>query len=305
MDRIRKIKGGMGMFVTEDETLLVNSNYRNTVYVYDLTSSSSKPVFWTRTVSNVAEKAVSLDKKLLAAKNTSGMMALISMETGEELFRNPMGKHEGYEITFTDDGRYILDMDWSGRTMLLNCQTNQCEVLDGPIMREHNGYPYVTYMRYDRYSKQIYRIIEGEPGCNYRGVAQTSQLCDNKVSYNTVSGFKKKVPGLLDCISLCRLHNYYRDGGSIVVTDKAFNELDRYPLPSHFDGCNTRSVKMWISPCEKYGLFTFQGMSILFDLARRKTIYEFDYDYVEEFTMIKEDTTFIISTWTGSYIGNI
>ena len=26
MDKIRKIKGGMSMFVTEDETLLVNSN---------------------------------------------------------------------------------------------------------------------------------------------------------------------------------------------------------------------------------------------------------------------------------------
>ena len=143
------------MFVTEDETLLVNSNFRNTVYVYDLESRSTKPVFWTRTVSNVAEKAISPNKKMLAAKNTSGMMALISLETGEELFRNPMGKSEGYSIAFTDDGKHVLDMDWSGRTMLLNCQTNQCDTLDGPVVRGMNGYPHVTFMSYDRYSKQL------------------------------------------------------------------------------------------------------------------------------------------------------
>ena len=304
MDKIRKIKGGMSMFVTEDETLLVNSNCRNTVYVYDLESRSTKPVFWTRTVSNVAEKAISPNKKLLAAKNTSGMMALVSLETGEELFRNPMGKSEGYSIAFTDDGKHVLDMDWSGRTMLLNCQTNQCDTLDGPVVRGMNGYPHVTFMSYDRYSKQLYRIVE-DLGYNQRGIAQTSRLCDDKVSYSTVSVFKKRAPGLLDCISLCKLRNYYKDGGSIVVTDKDFNELERSPLPARFDGCNTNLVKMWISPGEKYGFFACQGMSILFDLAKRRTVREFDYDFIDEFTMVNDDTTFIISTWDGSYIGNI
>ncbi len=115
----------------------------------------------------------------------------------------------------------------------------------------------------------------------------------------------KRAPGLLDCISLCKLRNYYKDGGSIVVTDKDFNELERSPLPARFDGCNTNLVKMWISPGEKYGFFACQGMSILFDLAKRRTVREFDYDFIDEFTMVNDDTTFIISTWDGSYIGNI
>ena len=64
-------------------------------------------------------------------------------------------------------------------------------------------------------------------------------------------------------------------------------------------------MKMWISPGEKYGFFACQGMSILFDLAKRRTVREFDYDFIDEFTMVNDDTTFIISTWDGSYIGNI
>lgn len=36
MGKIKKFKGGFDLFVTEDEKLLVTSNSRNQVYVYDL-----------------------------------------------------------------------------------------------------------------------------------------------------------------------------------------------------------------------------------------------------------------------------
>lgn len=36
MGKIKKLKGGFDLFVTEDEKLLVTSNNRNLVYVYDL-----------------------------------------------------------------------------------------------------------------------------------------------------------------------------------------------------------------------------------------------------------------------------
>ena len=52
--------------------------------------------------------------------------------------------------------------------MLLNCQTNQCDTLDGPVVRGMNGYPHVTFMSYDRYSKQLYRITEAQSSLNQR-----------------------------------------------------------------------------------------------------------------------------------------
>ena len=39
MGKIKKFKGGFDLFVTEDEKLLVTSNSRNQVYVYDLEAS--------------------------------------------------------------------------------------------------------------------------------------------------------------------------------------------------------------------------------------------------------------------------
>ena len=115
MGKFKKINGGMSLYVTEDEKLLVNSNTRNGVYVYDL--DTMKAVLKTRTLSNIAQKAISPDKKYLAAKNTSGQMALISMDSGEEILRNDMAKCEGYQMTFASDGKTILDFDWDGRTM--------------------------------------------------------------------------------------------------------------------------------------------------------------------------------------------
>ena len=129
MGKLKKLKGGMDLYVTEDEKLLVNSNSRNGVYVYD--TDTMKQVFQTKTVSYVAQKAISPDKKLLAAKNTSGQMALISMKTGEEICRCDMAKSEGYKFTFTPDSKAVLDFDWDGRTMLLNAK-GAFKILDGP-----------------------------------------------------------------------------------------------------------------------------------------------------------------------------
>lgn len=93
MGKIKKLKGGFDLFVTEDEKLLVTSNSRNQVYVYDL--ETGKLNLQAKTVSNVSKKAISLNKELLAAKNTKGQIALISMTTGEEIGRDSMEFREG------------------------------------------------------------------------------------------------------------------------------------------------------------------------------------------------------------------
>lgn len=308
-EKIKKLKGGNDLFVSEDEKFLVNYNSRNSVYVYDLAATDTKPLFSVRTVSNVGEVCISPDKKLIAAKNTSGEMAVISLETGEELLRNKMKQSEGYRIVFTDDGRYVLDFDWNGTTMLLDWKNNEFKVLDGPNIRGENGKPYIAYMGYDRYSKQIYKFVEGEKGFNKcRGVAKSSKLKRGKVKYKVIHEFNGHVPDFHSSISFCKEHNYYCDlqTGEIVKCDKDFNEIERRPYPSYYDGQNKRLIKCWVSPLEKYALMdSYQGPLILCDMVTGKVLRDFDYLYVCGFTMINEDKTFIIPTWEGTYIGNL
>ena len=306
MGKIRKIRQGNSLYVTEDETLVVVSNSRNGVYVYNLKGSTSKPVFATKTVSDVACYALSQDKKMLAAKSTSGEIALISLETGEELLRNEMWGKEGYPIVFTNDAKYVLDMDWNGRTMLLDCETNQVSVVDGPNIRGRNGYPYVSYMQYDRYSQQIIKIVEKAEKLS-TGVVMASSSVPGKIKYRKIRKFKGYVPGWFDGISLCKDRNYYyeRFNGIIVVTDKQFRELKRCPLPVEFAEFDSTSVHMWVSPCEKYLFLYCRGLSVLYEMKTMKPMLKFEYPFVCDFTMVEEDSKFIISTWQGAYFGDI
>ena len=82
MAKDRKISGwSWDLFISDDEKLIATSNGRNGIYVYDL--ETLKPVLKAKTVSYVGYVAVSPDRKRVAAKNTSGLLALLSMETGE------------------------------------------------------------------------------------------------------------------------------------------------------------------------------------------------------------------------------
>ena len=89
MGRIKKLKGwSYEIFITRDEKLAALIS-RNTVYVYDL--DTREIIFQTKTaLSNTSEAVISKDRKVLAAKNTSGTLVIISMETGEEICRNAM-----------------------------------------------------------------------------------------------------------------------------------------------------------------------------------------------------------------------
>ena len=45
--------------------------------------------------------------------------------------------------------------------------------------------------------------------------------------------------------------------------------------------------------------------SALFELSSMKLVREFEYDSMADFKMIEKDSKYIISTWLGTYIGNI
>lgn len=320
MGKIKKFKGGHTLFVTEDEKLLVTSNSRNIVYVYDLETGKLK--LQVRTVSNVSKKAISPDKSLLAAKNTQGEIALISMETGDEIGRNHMEWCEGRQLIFTADGQAVLDFDWDGRTMLLDCGTMRHEILDGPRQRGVKELPRVAYMQYDRYSKQIYKFVADEWG-DSKGRILDSAADPENISYEVIQEFPNVLPDHLEGISLCKVHNYYMDQKSkeIVVADKKFGEVSRIPLPAQITESRHRPNKMWVSPCEQYVFIdmgrqydpddfagTFhdaQSLSYLFKLDTMEVVQEFDYEDVSDFTMIEEDRKFILATWQGTYMGEV
>ena len=304
MAKDRKISGwSWDMFISDDEKLLAMSNSRNGIYVYDL--ETLKPVLKTKTVSYVGYVAVSPDRKRVAAKNTSGLLALLSMETGEEICRNKMAESEGYLMTFTDDSKYVLDLDHWGRTMLLDTE-NHFSMLDEGF-QDKDGNTLFSYLHYDRFSRNIYKIVDR--GHGYKCAAAMVTPADkDHISYKVIREFQGPAPNHLMGISFCKEKNYYltSDKKQIVATDKNFQEIERIPLPFKDEEAYRYIRKIWVAPGEKYAFISMGGTdSALFELSSMKMVREFEYDSMADFKMIEKDSKYIISTWLGTYIGNI
>ena len=113
MGKIKKLRGGNKLFVSGDGNILAGFSGQNIAYVYHLASNSSEPVFKIRTIRHLQCVAVSPDRKLLAAKSTTGEIAVFLLESGEELFRVKTKEMDGYEMYFTEDSRSLLDLGCS------------------------------------------------------------------------------------------------------------------------------------------------------------------------------------------------
>lgn len=303
MGKDKKLNGwNWDLFISEDEKLVATCNNRNGVYVYDLETGGQ--IFKAKTVSYVAKIAISPNKKYLAAKNTSGMIAILSMENGEEICRNKMAETEGYPMIFTDE-KCLLDFDQKGRTMLLDIENN-FRILDD-IIENDTGYSPFAYLHYDRFSKNIYKIVDR--GREYKtAVALVSASDPNSISYKVIRQFSGPAPDCIKGISFCRDHIYYLDADKkhLVVTDKDFTETTKLQLPFKKEEAYRALQIIRVSPCEKY-LFVYLGgnMSGLFELSSMKLIREFEYYTITDFKMIDEDRRYIISTWDGSYLGDV
>ena len=297
---IKKLKGGNSIYVTDDEKHLVCSNTRNSVYVHDL--NTFKTVFQAKTVSNVAYYAISPDGKTLAAKNTSGEIALINMETGEEILRNKMQKSEGYPLTFTRDGKYVLDFDWDGRTMLLGFD-NTFKVLDDTL-REDMGES-VGYLQYDRFENTVYKLVKG--GYVSLDTAYISPAGKN-IKYKKLCTLIDRFPDRVRGLSICREKIYYitRERDFMVVCDKEFKELERISLPPVVKDRQNYFQRAWVSPEEKYVCFKMaEPYTLIYDLKTMELVKALKYDFVCDFTMIENDTRFILGTWEGAYVGSV
>lgn len=314
--KIKKLKGGFHPFLTEDETLLSTMNSRNSVYIYNL--KTGKLLHTLKTVSNVSETAISKDQKLLAAKNTSGLMAVIRLEDEQEICRSAMEGREGYQMLFMPDHKTILDFDWEGRTMCLDCQTGSHAILDGPGPGPKTLPKLTSHIEYDAYTDQIYKFVSngsGSPG----GKVMVSPACLKGIAYETVQEFENTLPGRSGGLSFCRTNNYYVDQrqNQLVATDKNFAELFRKELPAagvcSFD-------RVWVSADEKYLFMDFgrqcdprdfaafrtaKSLSCLYALDTMEQVAEFDYPFVSDFLMFDGDKKFVLATWQGSYLGTI
>ena len=315
----KKLSGGFEIFMAEDESLVALIS-RNTVYVYDL--ASKERILAAKTVSNASCAIVSPDKKYIAAKNTSGTLALISMESGLELCRDPMEKCEGEMPFFTLDSRHVIDLDWGGRVMLFDTESKVHTVLDNtrPLVR-------CDFIHYDFFSKRIYRFMARDFG-NSPGIVQ-SMVIDEKhldpehAEFTTLRKFPFSLPDHMKGVSFCKSHNYWLDlcKKKIIRSDKDFKVKARLGIPK--SNSISEPKKMWVSPNEKY-LFINYGrqckdvskvplgerknlpdLSVLFDLQSGEIVKEFAYDYVSDFTMFGKDSSYIIATWSGTYIGTV
>lgn len=304
MGKINKLRGGNKLFVSEDENILAGFSGQNIAYVYDLARNSAEPLFKIRTIRYLSRVAVSPDRKLLAAKSTTGEIAVFSLESGEEMFRIKTKEMDGYEMCFTEDSRSILDLGRS-RIKLIDIEKRQVTYLDDEIKPVANQCPRVWRIGLDRYSKQIYRFIE--TGRDYIGELQMSSADPDRISFKVAQEAPYLLPQDLTGFSLCKERNFYWNRTHIAVTDKQFNETAKIDLPSELEHLKPL-IKFYVSPCEKYILFDTQkvsGLSYLYELATMKMMRKFEYPYVCDFTMVKADTTFVISTWNGAFVGEV
>lgn len=306
--------------MTPDEKLLVTVS-RNTAYVYDLKDGKKQQAV--KSLSNLSETAISGDKKLLAVKDTSGTIALISLERGEEIGRCAMERREGNAIVFTRDDSGVLDFDWDGRTMFLDCASVTHRVLDGPTNVVPGRLPRTVFMHYDVYSDQIYRIVADENiGGDTRGRALISSVDIDNIAYRTVCEFDN-IPEHQQGLSFCKTHNYYVEWKKnlLIRTDKNFAEIARIELPSEWKTATGKLYdRIWISEGEQYLFVDFgkqcdlsdfkayaaaPSLSCLYKLDTMEKVAEFDYEYVSDFLMLDDDKRFVLATWKGSYLGTI
>ena len=302
MGKISKLRGGNKLFVSEDENILAGFSGQNIAYVYDLASNSTEPIFKMRTIRYLKCVAVSPDRKLLAAKSTTGEIAVFLLESGEELFRVKTKEMDGYEMCFTEDSRALLDLG-SSRIKLIDIESRQVTYLDDEIKPVIGHCPRVWRIGLDRYSKQIYRLIETDN--NYSGELQISSSEPDRISFKVARDLYL-LPLDLKCFSLCK-RNFYWNGTQIALTDKQFNDIGKIDLPAELVDAKPL-LDFYVSPCEKYLLFDLKrvsGLSYLYELETMKMVRKFEYPCICDFTMVKDDTVFVISTWQGSFIGEV
>lgn len=187
--------------------------------------------------------------------------------------------------------------------------------MDGPTNVVPGRVPRITFMHYDVYSDQIYRIMADEYiGGDTRGRAMVSGADIDKIDYHTVREFDN-IPEHREGLSFCKIHNYYVDWKKnlLIKTDKNFAEISRTELPPEWKTASGKLYdRIWISEGEQYMFVDFgkqsdlsdfkayaaaASLSTLYELDTMEKVADFDYEYVSGFLMFDDDRRFVLATW--------
>jgi WD40 repeat protein len=114
---LKKIKGGSSLAINNDESLIYTIA-RGNIMVYNTKDfNQSRKI---KALSNINSIAISNDNKLIAAKNTSGKIAVLTVDDWLIINKYQMEKNEGSNCIFTSDNNYIVDADCEGNIMLVD-----------------------------------------------------------------------------------------------------------------------------------------------------------------------------------------
>ncbi len=314
----RKIKGGLRIFMTQDKKMMVTINaHRTHVYIHNV--ETGKIIRRIKSTIRISCASISPDQKLLATKDDHGKITVFSVQTGEIIGSCPMAEQFGYPFIFTPDSKHILDFDLDGRTMLLDCATMTYTLLDGSLQKQSTTLFPATYIQYDPYTNQIYKLV-ADTAENTSGKIMVSTADIHNISYRVTREIDQHFPNHSTGISLCQKHNYYYDANrsKVIKTDKNFSEVEQISIPAELYG--KRLQQFWVTPDEDYIFFNLgkqcpgndlhalmaaKSLAYLFEFNTMKQIEKYKYDFISDFFMYENEKRYIIATWVDSYEGTI
>lgn len=298
---MKKIKGGYKIAVNEEKKLLFTFS-RNTVYVTDM--GNYKLLYKYKTISHISSVAVNPGSDCFAVKNTSGKIAVFSFPEGELLGESEMEHHEGYDIHFMEDGKSILDTDWTGKVMMLNIDTFNHKVLydfdNKPLNEGRHVDLYV-----DKYEKKIIATELLTKRVYSANLAEP--LVFVEIETDSVVNFRQISDSFVICSSCYLQYGVIpNEGYYLVKLDKNFKMKSK----KEYDGIkkvilSINEKYMFIKVSEEIDEFKSEDKGLLYNYETGKLIKKYDIDYISDVAFVDDDRKLIIATWSGAVMDEL
>ncbi|MBK1812310.1 hypothetical protein JHL18_16930 [Clostridium sp. YIM B02505] len=298
---MKKIKGGYRIAVNEEKKLLFTFS-RNTVYVTGM--EDYKLLYKYKTISHISSVAINACADRFAVKNTSGKIAVYSFPEGELLGDSEMEHHEGCDIHFMEDGKNILDTDWTGKIMMLNTDTYNHKVLYDFHNKPLNEGRHVD-LYFDKYEK---KIIATELLTKMAYIADLSEpLVFEQIKIDSIVNFRQIRDSFIICSSCYLQYGVMpNEGYYLVKLDKDFKMKSK----KEYDGIekvilSINEKYMFIKISEEIDEFKSKDKGLLYNHETGELIKEYDVDYISDMEFVDGDRKIIIATWSGSVMDEI
>lgn len=332
---MKKLKGGFSLSVSPDSSYLI-SIMQNKVYVHDVHSCNCIGGF--KVFPNVSSAVMSHNGKMIAAKNTSGKIAVLEYPSGKILGTGATEKQEGCgSLCFSKDDSFIFDFDWCGNIMKLDladfkhdvlykfnkniCNSYYDEYTDEICIIDNKGnvlispYETLSFKKIKIFPKPVFLSsdIFCEKKANVIFFNKEFYLFDKK--FNLIN---KVIP---DNINVKSLNENIKDSTNEFLTSlkvaldketgKDIDITEAYNISESYineldDGSGLEiTYGIALSDNGKMLFAIYQDKSFLFELSSMNLIKEYNYPYTSSARFIDNDTKLAIGTWKGTYLENI